>query len=182
MAKKTDSETPKKPRKKPDRPAVIRSYSDGDKADALLAIEANGGNVFLTAKQIGIPAPTLFEWFRGKYINDDVLKLQEQKRPLLTGMFKDFAALACGILPSKMLTANIVQVATAMGIAIDKALALEGKSNKSMTDDECLNLIAAIVERAKSRRPEQDATPGSPTPEPTTGPLQPRTDTLDGPP
>ncbi len=172
MAKKKDTTSPKRPRKKPDRPPEIRSYSDADKADALLALEVSGGNVFLTAKLIGIPRCTLSEWARGKYINEDVLKLQQDKRPLLSQRLKDYAGLVCDILPSKLLTANVVQAATAMAIAIDKALLLDGKSSpKTLTDDECLNLIAAIVERAKSRRPEQDAPSGSHTPEPTPVPL-----------
>ncbi len=167
MAKKKDSETPKRPRKKPNRPEVIRSYSDADKAHALLALETNNGNVPATALQLGIPAPTLYEWAHGKYINEDVLKLQVDKRPLLAERLKDLAGHICDFLPSKMLTATCVQAATAMGIAIDKALALQGKTplpNISlMTDDQCLNLLSSIVERAKSRRSSTDATTGENT-------------------
>ncbi len=176
MAKKKDSETPKRPRKKPNRPEVIRSYSDTDKALALLALEANGGNVYFTAKALDIPRATLLEWAHGKYVNEDVLKLQAQKRPELANRLKDLAGHICSFLPSKMLNATCVQAATAMGIAIDKALALEGKTptpNISlMSDDQCLNLLATILERAKSRRSSEDAPTGEITTLPTPSPFE----------
>lgn len=180
MAKKKDSETLKKPRKKAVRPETYQTHSDTDKALALLALEANSGNVSLTSRQLGISPKTLYEWAHGKYINAEVLKIQEEKRLELSGRLKDLAGHICDFLPSKMLHASAVQAATVMAIAIDKALALEGKSsNKSMSDDECLSIIAAVVERAKSRRSGEDATTGQTTPQPDVIPVQ-RQDTLDG--
>ena len=48
----------------PDAPKKVhrRSYSDRERADALVALQANGGNAELTSREIGIPVPTLRLW------------------------------------------------------------------------------------------------------------------------
>ena len=43
-----------------------RSYSDEQKASALAALAANGGNARLTAAQVGVPRTTLLKWAAGK--------------------------------------------------------------------------------------------------------------------
>lgn len=41
---------------------AVRQYTDQEKADALAAVAANGGNVAGTAREIGIPMRTLKNW------------------------------------------------------------------------------------------------------------------------
>jgi len=175
MVRKKDENTPKKPRKKPEkviRPASHQSYTEEFKANALLMVELNNGNVTKTAKFLEMPYDTLVTWVHGKYCNPDVLKKQREKRAEVADLIEGHVLHALDFLPEKLLKANAVQLATVIAIGIDKMQLLRGKSlNQPMTDDQCLNLIAAIVERAKSRRPEQDATSGTPTPESTTGSL-----------
>ena len=43
------------------------AYSEKDKAEALLALEVNGGNVNKTATELGIPEPTLRSWVAKTY-------------------------------------------------------------------------------------------------------------------
>ncbi len=43
-----------------------RRYSDQEKAEALAALDANGGNLLKTSEQIGIPRQTIQEWASGR--------------------------------------------------------------------------------------------------------------------
>lgn len=43
------------------------AYSEKDRAEALVALEANGGNVLQTATQLGIPEATLRNWVAKSY-------------------------------------------------------------------------------------------------------------------
>jgi len=47
---------------------VRHRYSDEERADALLALEANGGNLSRTARQMGIPRATLRLWAQGNVV------------------------------------------------------------------------------------------------------------------
>lgn len=45
-----------------DERPVKRKYSDVEKADALVVLDLNAGNIFKTAKELGIPRKTLESW------------------------------------------------------------------------------------------------------------------------
>jgi hypothetical protein len=47
---------------------VKRMYSDEEKASALAALAANGGNALLTAQQTGVPRTTLRKWAGGSWM------------------------------------------------------------------------------------------------------------------
>lgn len=79
------------PKKKPHR----RFYTDRERADALAALEANGGNVWATAKNLGIPHATLNQWSGGSATRAAVAVIQrpevaqvnqESKRDLLKAL------------------------------------------------------------------------------------------------
>src|SRR5436190_21494765 len=54
----------RKVRRKPRRDFRKRAYSDDDRLFALRALEANGGNVSRTARELGLPLATLHQWAR----------------------------------------------------------------------------------------------------------------------
>jgi transposase-like protein len=51
-------------------------YPDVFKAQALIKVEANEGNVSKTARELGIPKDTLYDWVNSRGINPDVLEIQ----------------------------------------------------------------------------------------------------------
>ena len=103
-----------------------RTYSDEEKANALVALDANGGNVMRTARELGIPHMTLEQWRRGRGVHPDVIRLRNEKREPLADRLEQVAHLLLDALPNKIGKANLQQVATAAAIAVDKSRLLRG--------------------------------------------------------
>jgi transposase-like protein len=104
-----------------------RQYSDEDKATALTALDANGGNVKRTANQLGIPHKTLDDWAKGRNQNRAVADLRTRKRGSLADKFESLAHLIVDAMPSKIEKATLSQCAVSSGIATDKAIRLRGE-------------------------------------------------------
>lgn len=138
-----------------------RKFSDQQKSDALAALDANGGNVNLTATQLGISESTLRSWAKNRGVNADVALLREQKRIDLSIRLKDIAHQILDILPDKLKDSNTQQLATALGIVVDKSQLLDNKPTErhevidNLSDDERVARIAAIFDRARTRRTGQ---------------------------
>lgn len=103
-----------------------RTYSDEEKANALAAMDANGGDVFNTARQMGIPYQTLQEWSKGR-VHPAVLNIRQGKRADMAAALGDVAWQLLEAIPGKIDPASLTQTATAMGIAIDKQQLLLGR-------------------------------------------------------
>lgn len=104
-----------------------RQYSDEDKATALTALDANGGNVKRTATQLEIPHKTLDDWAKGRNQNPAVADLRTRKRGSLADKFENLAHLIVDAMPSKIERATLSQCAVSSGIATDKAIRLRGE-------------------------------------------------------
>ncbi len=105
-----------------------RQYSDQDKATILAARDANGGNVSRSARETGVPRKTLEDWAKGRSVADDVAEIRQEKRLELAEKL-DFIAhrLADNMTEEKMKSGSIVQIATSLGITIEKAQLLKGQ-------------------------------------------------------
>jgi transposase-like protein len=68
-----------------------RQYSDEDKAAALAALDANGGNLSRTAKEFDIPKTTLIEWRDGRNQHPVVSDLRTVKKQSLAELFEEAA-------------------------------------------------------------------------------------------
>ena len=103
-------------------PQPYTDYGPEEKAAAIVAIEANNGNVNLTATQLGIPERTLRYW------NDHKERFRElgvQKRAMLDKL--DVTThLLIDSMPAKIADASLSQTATAYGILMDKSQLLKG--------------------------------------------------------
>lgn len=104
-----------------------RQYSDEDKATALTALDANGGNVKRTATQLGIPHKTLDDWAKGRNQHPVVADLRTRKRGSLADKFENLAHLIVDAMPAKIDKATLSQCAVSSGIATDKAIRLRGE-------------------------------------------------------
>lgn len=135
---------------------VRRYYSDEERANTLAALAANGGNVNLTAKQLGIPAKTIENWSKGK-AHPDVAKLGEQKKGPLADALEVVAFKIVDLLPEKIPSATLQQAATSLGILVDKMQLLRNKPTEiqGAPDDDLRNLtdeeLAKRREETRSR-------------------------------
>ncbi len=109
------------------KPKRKRQYSDADKATALVALDANDGNVKRTAIQLGIPHKTLDDWAKGRNQNPAVAELHTRKKGSLADKFENLAHLIVDAMPSKIDRATLSQCAVSSGIATDKAIRLRGE-------------------------------------------------------
>lgn len=107
---------------------VQRSYSEDDKASALALLDSNGGNVFRTAKQLGIPRTTLQEWRDGCGVNAEVTTSRQVKKGELSARYESAIHDALDALtPAKLKKAGVKDIATTIGIFTDKMLVLDGE-------------------------------------------------------
>lgn len=104
-----------------------RSYSEEDKAGALAALAANGGNVKQTSGQLGIPRKTLEHWANGEGVNGAVAELGHEKRADLAAKLEDVAHRLADAMPAKIQAAGLQQVAVSLGISVEKARLLKGE-------------------------------------------------------
>lgn len=101
-----------------------KKYSADEKATALATLQANGGNVKVTASLLGIPRKTLESWSKGGGMKNTPIPegMVEEKSNLLAGELDKVAALLVGELtnPEKVAKASLKDVAISLGIAVDK--------------------------------------------------------------
>ena len=140
-----------------------RQYSDADKATALAALDANGGNVSLTAKQTGVPRKTLEDWSKGRKVVDDVAEMRHLKKGELADRLEEVAH---ALIENIHIRATnefsplvpLKDYATAFGIIIDKRQLLKGKPTsiyENLTDVEKAQKAAELLERGRLRLVKQ---------------------------
>lgn len=141
-----------------------RRYSDDDRANALAAVAANGGNVELTAAQLGIPESTLRSWVKGDR-HPEAAHLCDEKKGPLADHLEAIAWRLADVLPDKLPAAGLQQVATSLGIVIDKMQLLREKPTgihrteggdddlRDLTDAELDRRLRAAVGRVEAPPP-----------------------------
>jgi transposase-like protein len=139
-----------------------RQYSDADKATALAALDANGGNVKRTAKQLGIPHKTLDDWAKGRNQNPAVADLRTRKRGSLADKFENLAHLIVDAMPAKIGKATLSQCAVSSGIATDKAIRLRGEG---LYPDPAAELCSLLKINRAQLPPTLQLEPGDEIPE-----------------
>ncbi len=105
--------------------AKRRHYSEEDKATALAVLAANNGDLRKTARDLGIPKSTLERWI---YIQNTVVSaIADTKKKELSTELEELAYKIVGVMPDKLASANLQQLATSLGITIDKMQLLQGR-------------------------------------------------------
>jgi transposase-like protein len=136
-----------------------RQYSDSDKALALATLDANGGDVRKTAKTLKMPESTLSDWSKNRGVNKEVTEIREVKKKELSEKLEE---VAYKLTDNLMIRAEselsilvpMKDVATSLGIVVDKMQLLKGKPtsiNKNLTDEERAERAAEIIERGRGR-------------------------------
>ncbi len=138
-----------------------KRYSDEDKANALLALQANGNNLLKTSKELKMPLNTLAQWHYGNGVHPVVTEICNERRPALVERLDDAAHLLLDNLPHKIDGAGLQQLAVAMGIVLDKSQLLKGEptsiSRAVMSDEQRIKRIRELVEEAEQRVDPVDA-------------------------
>ncbi len=145
-----------------------RRYSDDDRANALAALAANGGNLSQTARQLGIPKGTLLAWRDGA-AHPEAVENSTPKKADMAAALKELAWDLLGDLgdQARRQGAGLAQTATALGIVLDKARLLEGKPTQitdnthrfdDLTDDE----LDAHIQQLQARAGGGPGSTGSP--------------------
>ena len=106
-------------------PKPKRRYSDDERASALAALAANGGNVSKTAREQGVPPMTLKHWADGDR-HPEATKMGEGKKLPLADAIEAVVEKMVGSLVGKIEAAPLQPLATSTGIMIDKMLLLRG--------------------------------------------------------
>jgi transposase-like protein len=115
---------------------MAREYSQPEKAVVLAALDANGGNEALTAKQFGVPRTTLRRWLAGQVNSPDVPELRQEARSQLKEKVLEAADLLIGQIKAKIETGNLSQSVVAFAILVEKLILLEGASGKPSGTEE----------------------------------------------
>lgn len=102
------------------------SYSDNDKAAALLALESNGGNLKRTSRETGIPLTTIRNWRDGNGVTGDVAEISNESKPDLVTRMLDELNEVLNLLPEKRKDASYNDLVRAAGILTDKVQLLNG--------------------------------------------------------
>lgn len=137
--------------------AERRSYSEEEKALALLALEANGGNVLRTSEELGIPNPTLDQWSKGRGVNSEVAALKNEKREGLAVRLESACDRILEHMMSQLPTATFRDSGTVYGILYDKARLTRGEpteitSDATLSDEERSAALADILKAAQERK------------------------------
>ncbi|MEM8599296.1 MAG: transposase [Bacteroidota bacterium] len=127
-----------------------RYYSDAQRAEALAALEANDGNVAATSRQTGISTSTLRGW-RDAPDRAAPTELRAEKK---AGLADRLEALAHDLIDDlakpERRRGNVKDVATAIGIAVDKARLLRGESTE-ITETRSVEHIRDDIQRKLAR-------------------------------
>jgi len=136
------------------------AYDTDTIAAALATLESNGGNLARTMRDTGIARDTLKRWRDEKSPakKAPVERRMPEARATLTDRLRDFIDAALGVAPDKLHDANLRDVFTSVGIAIDKLQLLEGRPTSidevrdALSDDDRAARVAALLDRARARR------------------------------
>jgi len=109
------------------------AYTEQQRADTLIALEANGGNIKLTSEQTGIPRPTIYAWLSDNLtLKSDHAIATAELIPATREAFKNrltsLRDKVLGHLEVNFEDLSARESVVALGILIDKVELLEGNA------------------------------------------------------
>lgn len=138
---------------------TYRDYSVQDKAAALAWLEANGGNVLKTSKELEVPQQTLRDWRDGKHIDAEINEKRDEKKRELGELFEE----CCRLYLQRAMDAGAIDdtkgkdAVIAAATAFDKHQLTKGgptsinKDITTLTEAEKQAKIEEIMERGRAR-------------------------------
>ena len=115
-----------------------KRYDDKFRASAVVMLEAQGypdkkGALSKVSKHLGVPESTLHGWARAKH-NDPPSELRSEKRGELTALIENEIYNVLNAMPDAIPDASYRDLATGLGILIDKKQLLDGKATEIIDD------------------------------------------------
>lgn len=104
-----------------------RQYSDSDKANALLCLKANGGNLSRTAREMSISLSTIRDWRDGLGVVPDVAEIQKGMEIPLANRIDALIDQIVEAMPYKVDKASLRDAGATVGVLIDKSRLLRDK-------------------------------------------------------
>ncbi len=96
-------------------------YSAEKKADALAKLEANGGNVYLTARQTGISEASISRWRKAKEQHESsATPIESVNDAPLDEQLEQLALQMVAVMPEKVEEASLQELARALTIVLDR--------------------------------------------------------------
>ena len=124
-----------------------RSYSQYVKLTALIALEQNEGNIYQTAKKIGIPSGTLAKWAQAQREGRLIVPTPQPDLPAdasLDDQLEQVARRMVSAMPEKVEEADLQELARALTIVLDNMNQTRaGKEKNSHAHEK----LAEILER-----------------------------------
>ena len=139
------------------------AYTEQQRADTLIALEANNGNISLTSEQTGIPRPTIYAWLSDNLtLKSDHAIATAELIPATREAFKtrltSLRDKVLGHLEVNFEDLSARESVVALGILIDKVELLEGNATSRTavvgsgeTIDEAITRITSELELRISR-------------------------------
>ncbi len=119
VGKKNGKSKPRQVRQGKVDKAGRRWRTDTERAEILAALDANGGNVARTARELNVPRGTLACWKLG-HRWPEALQLRQEKAGRLAVALDEIAWQLAALIPTKIEAAPLNHLATAFGIMVDK--------------------------------------------------------------
>lgn len=137
-------------------------YTDEFRAQAVLMLEAAGwpekrGVMVKTARQLGIKHQTLSNWARRRQNPPPQKLLPKKAFDMMQAIRQEIQAILEEF-PHARPDADYKELATAMGILVDKLQLLEGKATERvelLTEQERAERLTDILDAARNRRDER---------------------------
>lgn len=130
-------------------------YSDEDRANALAALAANGGNVNLTARQLGIPETTLRQWSKGQR-RPEAAQMSEGKKEPLAERFEGIAYALLDHAGESLTDLNARDAIFSAAIAVDKMRLLREQPTAINKNDNAHSMSAELNEYLQAYREEME--------------------------
>jgi len=142
------------------------AYTSDDRAAGLAALQSNGGNLRRTARETGISDATLRRWRDETDARKDAANgaRMPEARATLADRLREFVDAALTVAPHKLHEANLRDVFTSLGIAIDKLQLLEGKptSIDEVRDGDGRRELDEVLAKLAARHASQDGQASGP--------------------
>lgn len=137
----------------------MAKYTDAQRAEALAALQANGGNLSATSRATGIPHSTLKRW--RDQPDPRLAELGEEKKADLGDRLESIANALVDAIPEKIADAPLNHVSVALGIAIDKLRLLRGEATEvtEVRGSDAKRELAERIARLTTTRPSETPNP-----------------------
>jgi len=132
-----------------------RQYSDDERAAALAALDANGGNVNKTAREEKIPRVTLIEWRDGRH-PPVVSNIRQRMKGDLAAALEEIAWKCVEAWPAAIDKATAGQIGASMTVCVEKMRLLRDQPtgiqetrDQDLTPDERTERISELLDHRR---------------------------------